>query len=369
MTAFKMAANKTFTINTTGIPASDKTRSVTTDANGHLPGTIGLDMGSFSEQKGYPEYGIVIGHCTDHVWTPNQYFKVRAKGIEACGATSISFKAIAKDARGAGAKTPVYGNTGYNFCQMGIDGQTITNASFHFNPSTNSIGLHNYTTNVGLVLHKPNSSNRAADVANFMPGMCTDYEHNNAPAVCKINLGSDTRRWENIYAKTSTFSDSDERLKQDIADIPEAVLRAWERVGFKHFKFIEAVKKKGSSARLHVGVIAQRVMDAFAAEGLDAFSYGLIGHDVTPAKEEVWREYDVQHPAEYDDKGNITQEAWTEHIRELAEPAEPAMDIYSIRYEEALAMEAAYQRRRADRLEANLAAIEKRLAALESKRL
>jgi hypothetical protein len=37
----------------------------------------------------------------------------------------------------------------------------------------------------------------------------------------------------------------------------------------------EAVAKKGAAARIHAGVMAQSVFDAFAAEGLDANKYSL----------------------------------------------------------------------------------------------
>jgi hypothetical protein len=70
--------------------------------------------------------------------------------------------------------------------------------------------------------------------------------------------------------------------------------------------------------------------------GLDAFRYGLLCYD----------EWDAT-PAERDEQGNIT------------EPAKPAGNRYSLRYEEALCMEAAYQRRRADRLEARIEALER----------
>ena len=48
-------------------------------------------------------------------------------------------------------------------------------------------------------------------------------------------------------------------------------------------------------------------------------------------------------------------------------PARPAGKKFSIRYEEALVLEAAYQRRRADRLETGHAALAARLAAIEAK--
>ena len=109
---------------------------------------------------------------------------------------------------------------------------------------------------------------------------------------------------------------------------------------WRQYKFNDAVAQKGEAARLHNGLIAQRIDDAFRARGLDAAAYGLFCHDEWPAQEEV-----------RDEEGNVVQEA-----RE-------AGDMYSLRYEEALAMEAAYQRRRADRLEARIAALEAAISA------
>lgn len=47
---------------------------------------------------------------------------------------------------------------------------------------------------------------------------------------------------------------------------------------------------------------------------------------------------------------------------ETVEKGYPSGSLYGIRYEEALAMEAAYQRRRADRIEQRLAEIERLLS-------
>ena len=64
---------------------------------------------------------------------------------------------------------------------------------------------------------------------------------------------------------------------------------------------------------------------------------------------------------EKDEEGNIIK-----HIYVQTQPHIEAGDMYSLRYEEALAMEAAYQRRRASRAEARLAALEQRLDEMEA---
>jgi hypothetical protein len=146
-------------------------------------------------------------------------------------------------------------------------------------------------------------------------------------------LGGATFRWSTVYAGTGAISTSDGREKQQIRPIDDAALRAWGRVEYVQYKFNDAVERKGGGARWHFGLIAQRVKEAFEAEGLDAFEYGLLCYDEwdeTPAVEE-----------ERDEEGNITV---------YAEPYRAGGNRYGIRYEEALALECAYLRSKIDRL-------------------
>lgn len=134
-----------------------------------------------------------------------------------------------------------------------------------------------------------------------------------------IGLPDGTLTWRGQPIQTS----SDERLKTTLSDVPDAVLDAWGDVGWGQFQYLDAVEKKGTDkARLHLGLIAQRVKAVFEARGLDACKYGILCYE---AEEDIWM----------------------------------------VRYTEALAMEAAYQRRRADRAETRLADIERRLTILE----
>lgn len=148
-----------------------------------------------------------------------------------------------------------------------------------------------------------------------------------------INLGaSGGYRWKEVFSVSGAINTSDERLKDNIGDVPNAVLDAWGDVQWMQFQMRDAIEEKGADkARLHNGLVAQRIDAAFKARGLDASRYGLFCHDAWEADEE-----------------------------------QAAGDEYSLRYTEALAMEAAYQRRRADRAEARIAALERRLDALEA---
>lgn len=151
-------------------------------------------------------------------------------------------------------------------------------------------------------------------------------------------LGSASYRWSEVFAGTGTINTSDEREKQDVADIDPRVLRAWGRVKFQQFRWRDSVQKKGEGARIHFGVIAQRVKEAFEAEGLDPFAYGLLCYDEWGAQPERWSEPVL------DDDGNVVVES------ALIAPALAAGNRYGVRYEEALALECAYLRARLDGL-------------------
>lgn len=127
-------------------------------------------------------------------------------------------------------------------------------------------------------------------------------------------------------------------------------MRAWGKVNFRVFRFKDAVEKKGSDARLHVGVIAQQVIEAFASERLDATRYGLLCYDKW---EDRYEDIEIIDQVEVaDEEGRIITPQKT-HIEHRL--VTPAGDRYGIRYEEALALEAAYQRWKLQKIEATLA--------------
>ena len=154
-----------------------------------------------------------------------------------------------------------------------------------------------------------------------------------APNVTNVlTLGASGKVWKQLYAGTTTISTSDERQKQQIEDIPDEVLDAWEEVEFKQFKFNDSVEEKGSeNARIHMGLIAQRIKEVFEKHNLDPFKYGFFCYD----------EWDVHEDPKDENSPVIRRE-----------------NGYALRYEEALIIEAAYQRRRFDRIEAKLKELE-----------
>jgi len=92
-----------------------------------------------------------------------------------------------------------------------------------------------------------------------------------------VDLGSPTYRFDDLHATNGTIQTSDENEKQDIAELSEAETRvAVAAKGLlRKFRWQSAVEEKGDEARIHFGIIAQDLQDAFTAEGLDASDYGM----------------------------------------------------------------------------------------------
>lgn len=91
------------------------------------------------------------------------------------------------------------------------------------------------------------------------------------------SVGESAARWSVIYAATGTINTSDANQKQDISelDTKEKQVAVAIKGLIKKFRFKDAVAQKGDKARIHIGVIAQEVHAAFAAQGLNANEYGL----------------------------------------------------------------------------------------------
>lgn len=97
-----------------------------------------------------------------------------------------------------------------------------------------------------------------------------------------INLGSSSFRFGTLYATTGTINTSDAREKTELTPLPQALKRAVRRVlsGVGAHQWHSAVATKGETeARLHIGVTAQAVRDAFVAEGVDPERWALFCAD------------------------------------------------------------------------------------------
>jgi hypothetical protein len=124
------------------------------------------------------------------------------------------------------------------------------------------------------------------------------------------NLGTATNRWATVFAGTGAINTSDEREKQNIQVLSEAEKQAAIAIKglIRSFKFKDAVAKKGDDARIHVGVMAQQVAEAFKIVGLNPDDYALFCYD-----------------------------EWSAQLDELGNEISPAGNRYGIRYDELLA--------------------------------
>lgn len=127
--------------------------------------------------------------------------------------------------------------------------------------------------------------------------------------------GGASRRWSVMYAGTGTINTSDSREKQQVREVGTAEKAVALRLKglLRAFKFNDAVTKKGAGARIHFGVLAQDVKEAFEDEGLVAEEYGVLCYDEWNEKPEV-----------KDSEDNIIQ------------AFEPAGNRYGVRYDELL---------------------------------
>ena len=116
----------------------------------------------------------------------------------------------------------------------------------------------------------------ATNYSQFQPCTSQGGNHNG-----KMRLGQPSSKWSQLYASTSTINTSDRNLKQQIETLSDAETRvAVAAKGLlRKYRFNESVEEKGNDARIHFGIIAQDLQDAFTAEGLNAFNYSMFCSD------------------------------------------------------------------------------------------
>jgi hypothetical protein len=92
-----------------------------------------------------------------------------------------------------------------------------------------------------------------------------------------IDLGGAAARFDDVFATNPAIQTSDRNEKQDIEELSDAEKRvAVAAKGLlRKFRWKDSVEAKGDNARIHFGIIAQDLQDAFTAEGLDAARYGM----------------------------------------------------------------------------------------------
>lgn len=354
-----------------GLVVGSTSFKINNDGNG-VAGTVGINLASWRSTSGYADIGIKYRTANWH-----HYYR------EGCRQRA-SLTRFAWDAGACGIHIESSGTNGayLSFRNTFTDPNVTATEIGRITSTTSAIEIEGVGANVQLSTNSGGNAIYVANGAYFAPAVANDNQK---------TLGASNRRWSEVYAGNGTINTSDARLKQDVSSIDDSVLDAWGNVNFVVFRWIESVKEKGESARTHSGVIAQQVKEALEAQGLDPYKFSVLCYDkwdaqpeqieeikvevkppeyeqilVNPASTRIERnengeEVELEIPAEYRD-GEITKPAVYE-TRKRITPAIDAGDRWSIRYEEALVIEAAYQRRRADRIEARLAAIEAALGS------
>ena len=155
-----------------------------------------------------------------------------------------------------------------------------------------------------------------------------------------FNVGSASFRWGTIYAATGTINTSDENEKTNIVDLSEAERQVAIAIKglIKSFKFKDAVKEKSDKARIHFGVIAQEVGDAFRAKNLNPEDYAMFCYDEWEDKYEpelkIRLKLDDNNNPILDKDGNEISETYYTGTQLLVKSAGSR---YGIRYDELLA--------------------------------
>ena len=140
------------------------------------------------------------------------------------------------------------------------------------------------------------------------------------------------------FVKTAVGSGSDRRIKQDFADIPDQFLDAWQNVKWTSFKMKSEAKNK-ENAPVHFGAVVQDIQDVLKDGGFVPDDYAFMYH---------FKYTDMEQDL----------------ASEISEDGIPNGEKWYLQYNEALAIEAAYQRRRADQLEARIASLENEMKRL-----
>ena len=173
-----------------------------------------------------------------------------------------------------GVRSTVASNPAATFNRKTNDGDIVL---FRKDGSTvGSIACNSDTSNAYMIIGKGAVGLQFAsdsDADSIMPARPDNQSlRDNA-----IDLGSANYRFDDIFATNGTIQTSDRNEKQDI----EALSEAEQRVAvaakglLRKFRWKSAVEENGDDARIHFGIIAQDLQDAFTAEGLDAGRYAM----------------------------------------------------------------------------------------------
>jgi len=271
-------------------------------------------------------------------------------------------------ALGVGSTEKLFIDKNNNLTVMSSNSSGLSNKGFAISRgNAKTIDRHAYFYHTSTTFHVQGQDTLALETVDSNGDMATGvtlYKSSTLncfyPTTTDVTtLGKSGNVWSNVYATTGPWAGSDRRIKDDIKNPSEELLSAWGDVEYKVFKFTDAVAKKGESARIHVGVVAQEVDETFKKHGLDASRYGLYGYDEWGDEYEEDEIVDI--PAQYDEDGNETSPAVTHTEKKKITSAG---NSYSIRYSEALALECAYLRSCISKMQSQIDVLVERINGL-----
>jgi hypothetical protein len=306
--------------------------SITPNASGTGVFTISSPATSTDRTLTLPdEAGTVLtgsGPINVNASAPNQAVTVDASGNLLVGKTSASGSTQGAELRADGRLLAVSTSdfAGY-FNRKSTDGEIV-----RFVKDTTTVGSIG-TVGGKIYIGSPDGSDAYLRFESNQISPCSSVGgvRDNV-----IDLGKPESRFDDIYATNGTIQTSDRNEKQDI----EALSDAEQRVAvackglIRKFRWKDAVAEKGDAARIHFGIIAQDLQDAFAAEGLDAGRYAMFISS-------TWWETDRVVPAveATDDTEAVAEHTVTDHYDTLEEAPEGATERtrLGVRYPELLA--------------------------------
>jgi hypothetical protein len=229
-----------------GVSSFNSRTGAVTLSSGDVTGALGFTPVASGGALGTPSSGN-LANCT---------FPTLNQNTTGNAATATFATSAGSASSATSAATATSASTAAN-----LSGATLTTSSYTLVSSSSLVAMGNTGGSYGVFVN----SNIA-----FAPNVDNT-----------LTCGSSGFRWTTVYATTGTINTSDATQKEQIADLTAAELAVARRIKglFKTFKFKDAVAAKGAGARKHIGVMAQDVQAAFAAEGLDAAEYGVFCSD------------------------------------------------------------------------------------------
>ena len=182
-----------------------------------------------------------------------------------------------------------------------------------------------------------------------------------------VPCGTASLAWAGGFTQTAFTVTSDERVKSFTDDLTDAVLDAISEVEWRSWHFNDSLEREqagGNSARIHFGVGAQSIIEAFARHGLDATEYALLCHDVWDDQYDV---VEATYKDEVQGDGSVRRVIDTPETKVLIRAAG---DQYGVRYDEllvlALALESRERKQDVEDMTQKISALALRLDALEA---